>query len=72
MLCDSDSETRLIEHVSLRQAVSRLPVQERTVLSLRFWRGLTQDKTAKLMGVSQVQVSRLERRAVNELKKELI
>ena len=71
ILCDRDSETRLIEHVALREAVSKLPEKERMVLTLRFWRGLTQDKAAKVLGVSQVQISRLERRAIQELRCQL-
>ncbi|MCL2827534.1 MAG: sigma-70 family RNA polymerase sigma factor [Oscillospiraceae bacterium] len=69
VLGDVSQEERLIEHVALREAVERLPEKEKTVLGLRYWRGMTQDAAAKVLGVSQVQVSRLERRAVEELRK---
>ena len=69
VLGDFGAEDRLIEYVSLREAVERLPERERTVLALRYWRGMTQDRAAKVLGVSQVQVSRLERRAVEELRR---
>jgi len=69
VLGDASQEERLIEHVALREAVERLPEKEKTVLGLRYWRGMTQDAAAKVLGVSQVQVSRLERRAVEELRK---
>jgi len=69
VLGDVSQEERLIEHVALREAVDRLPEKEKTVLGLRYWRGMTQDAAAKVLGVSQVQVSRLERRAVEELRK---
>jgi len=69
VLGDPTQEERLIEHVSLREAMDKLPEKEKSVLALRYWRGMTQDKAAKVLGVSQVQVSRLERRAVEQLRR---
>jgi len=69
VLSDSTGEERLIEHVALREAIDKLSEKEKKILGLRYWRGMTQDKTAKVLGVSQVQVSRLERRAVEQLRK---
>jgi len=68
VLGDLTQEERLIEHVSLREAIDKLPEREKKVLALRYWRGMTQDNVAKVLGVSQVQVSRLERRAVEQLR----
>ena len=68
VLGDTGQEERLIEHVALREAIGKLPDKEKQVLALRYWRGQTQDVTAKVLGVSQVQVSRLERRAVEQLR----
>ena len=68
VLGDLTQEERLIEHVSLREAIAKLPEREKKVLGLRYWRGMTQDQAAKILGVSQVQVSRLERRAVEQLR----
>ncbi len=64
-------EDSLVEQLTLRQAMSTLPERERQVLELRFFRCLTQMKVAQVLGVSQVQVSRLERRAVERLRQEL-
>lgn len=64
-------EERLLESISVREAVEALPERERSVISLRYFRGFTQDKTAKILGVSQVQVSRIERRAMAALRKSL-
>ena len=55
-------EEDLVERVALRTAIDRLPQQQRMLILLRYYKGLTQDKTAKILGVSQVQVSRLEKR----------
>lgn len=64
-------EEGLVERVALRTAVDRLPERERKIIFLRYYKGLTQDRTARVMGVSQVQISRLERKALNLLREEL-
>ena len=61
-------EEQIVEQVVLRQALRELPQQEQQVLLLRYYKGLTQNNTARIIGVSQVQVSRIERRAVNRLR----
>ncbi len=58
------TEDALVENIALRQALENLPELERSVLALRFFRDLTQQKAADILGVSQVQVSRVERRAL--------
>ena len=68
---DWSQEEKLIERVALRQAISTLPEKERMVISLRYYRAMTQQATADLMHISQVQVSRLERRAMDKLRVQL-
>ena len=68
---DEGIEGEIVESLSLRQAVEQLPEREGEVIRLRYRRGLTQQQTAKLLGVSQVQISRIERRAVERLRKKL-
>ena len=65
-------EEKIVERVALRGALDALPQREREVLTLRYFRNLTQDKTAKILGVSQVQVSRIERRGVELLRKRMV
>ena len=72
VLGDFGQEDRLVERVSLRETVDRLPEREKSVIALRFFHSLTQDSTARVMGVSQVQVSRLEKRAVERLREMLV
>ena len=69
ILTDTESEERMVEKIALRQAVSSLPDRERTVIQLRYFHALTQQRVAKVMGVSQVQVSRIEKKAVQMLRK---
>jgi len=68
VLGDWTQEERLVEYVALRQAIQRLPERERQVVFLRFYHGMTQQRASRVLGVSQVQVSRLERRAVDKLR----
>lgn len=67
-LGDAGIEEELVEKLALREAIEQLPERERTVIQLRYYRGFTQERTARVVGVSQVQVSRLERRAVEKLR----
>ena len=61
-------EDKLVERLALRQAIDTLPEKERMTILLRFFKALTQQQTAKILGVSQVQVSRLERRGLAKLR----
>ena len=67
-LGDYEQETRMVEYADLREALRRLPERERQVIALRFYHGLTQQRAAELLHISQVQVSRLERRAVERMR----
>ena len=71
VLTDTESEDRLVEKIALRQAISELPEREKTVIQLRYFHGLTQDRVAKVLGVSQVQVSRIEKKAIGELRERI-
>lgn len=68
VLCSENMEEKLIENMALRDAISHLPEKERLVIQLRYFRGLTQQKTARIVGVSQVQISRIEKKALSELR----
>ena len=71
VLGDEGIEDELVEKLTLRQAIDQLPERERLVILLRFYKNLTQDRVSKVLGVSQVQVSRIERRAVAKLREAL-
>lgn len=68
ILTDTQTEETLVEKISLRQAITNLPDRERTVIQLRYFHGLTQERIAKVMSVSQVQVSRIEKKALANLR----
>lgn len=61
-------ENRVLDELFLRDAVKKLPEKERSVIYMRYYRNFTQERTARVIGVSQVQVSRIERRALQMLR----
>ena len=66
------TEEQMLERIALRSAIDRLPDQEQKTILLRFYKGLTQQQCAKILSVSQVQVSRLEKRALEKLRKDML
>lgn len=68
ILTDTETEEAILEKISLRQAVEKLPEREKTVIKLRYYHGLTQERVSKVMKVSQVQISRIEKKALLRLK----
>ena len=61
-------EEGMVEKIALREAIDSLPERERITILLRFFRGMTQEQTARILKVSQVQVSRLERKGLAKLR----
>ncbi len=68
ILTDTESEERMVEKIALRQAIEALPEREKMVIQLRYFHSLTQQQVAKVMEVSQVQVSRIEKKAIGNLR----
>lgn len=68
VLTDTESEDAMLEKMSLRQSIAMLPEREALVIKLRYFHGLTQDRVSRVLGVSQVQVSRIEKKALQHLR----
>lgn len=69
---ENNTEENRIEEIALKESMKKLSERERSILELRFYRGRTQMEIAEEIGISQAQVSRLEKGALNKIKKELI
>ena len=69
VLTDGDMEEKIVEKIALQEAIEKLSEREQMVIKLRFFHEMTQDKTAKILGVSQVQISRIEKKALEMLRK---
>ena len=72
LLGDDGIEEQVTTKLALREAMAALPEREARVIALRYGRCLTQQQCARILGVSQVQVSRLERRAVERMREQLL
>lgn len=68
ILTDTESEEKMVERIALMQAISKLPEREEMVIRLRYFHALTQERVAKVLEVSQVQVSRIEKKALGHLR----
>ena len=72
VLTDTQSEEAFLERIALKQAIEKLPEREAMVVKLRYFHGLTQQRVSKVLDVSQVQVSRIEKRALEKLREFMI
>ena len=71
-VCDTrNTDEQWIERIALREAIARLGERERRILALRFYDGKTQMEVAKSIGISQAQVSRLEKNALGAIRKHI-
>ena len=68
VLTAGNPEEDMIEHIALAQALEQLGRRDRLVIELRYFHGLTQERIARIIGVSQVQVSRIEKKALGLLR----
>ena len=67
-LGDKNDDSNWLEELSIREAISNLTPREKKILSLRFFTGKTQMEVAGEIGISQAQVSRLEKGALDKIK----
>ena len=68
---NKNTESRWMERIALRDAYAALTDREKQIISLRFYDGKTQMDVAQLLGISQAQVSRLEKGAISTLRKRI-
>jgi len=68
ILTDTRSEDTFLEHMALHQAIEKLPEREAAVIKMRYFHGLTQQKVSVVLNVSQVQISRIEKKALEKLR----
>ncbi|QNU67855.1 RNA polymerase sporulation sigma factor SigF [Ruminiclostridium herbifermentans] len=69
---NNSSEIDLIDKIAIRQILDTLDTRERQIIILRYFKEKTQVQIAKLLGISQVQVSRIEKKILNDIKLKMI
>ena len=67
----ADDQDELVEKLQLRAAIDGLAEREKKIIMLRYFRDMTQSEVAAVIGVSQVQISRIESRVMQDMKKKL-
>ena len=67
-LGNNDRDTNWLDEIFLKQVIKKLTEREKNILSLRFLKGKTQTEVAKQIGISQAQVSRLEKNAMKKIR----
>ena len=70
-LGDETQEDKMIDKIMLKTLIEKLPLREKKIILMRFFRDKTQTETAKALGISQVQVSRLESKIIKHLKNKI-
>ena len=68
---DNNDDSNWLDEISLKQAIRDLNDREKNILSMRFFKGKTQMEVASEIGISQAQVSRLEKAALDKIKKDI-
>jgi RNA polymerase sporulation-specific sigma factor len=68
---DNNDDNNWLEEIALKEAITHLGQREKKILNLRFFQGKTQVEVANLIGISQAQVSRLEKGALNKIKRKI-
>jgi len=69
---DIDEQERLVNKITILELIETLCIRDKNIIDLRYFKEKTQIQVAKIMGISQVQVSRLEKKILEELKVKLI
>ena len=67
-----DEQNLITNKIALTELIKKLSENERQVIMLRYFRGKTQSEVARIIGVNQVQVSRIERRVLEKMKNKLV
>lgn len=68
---DRNDDKNWLDEIALKESINRLSDREKTILSLRFFKGKTQMEVAAQIGISQAQVSRLEKGALDRIKRQI-
>ena len=66
-----NTDDNWLEQIALKEAIDRLSQRERRILNLRFFEGKTQMEVSAEVGISQAQISRLEKNAIGKIKKNI-
>ena len=67
-----DEASQIVDRLTIKELIESLETKEKELIILRYFKDKTQSQVAKIMGISQVQVSRIEKRILNSMKLKLV
>ena len=70
--CQEDMEQKVVNKIAIKEALSTLSARERQIIVLRYFKDKTQSQIAKQLGISQVQVSRIEKKVLAQMRNKII
>ena len=69
---ETDEQGKIVDKLTVNSLIKKLNAREKTIIKLRYYKDKTQSQVAKILGISQVHVSRIEKRILNEFKNEML
>ena len=70
--CGQDEPSKIVDKLVLKELIENLETRDKEVIILRYFKDKTQTQVAKILGISQVQVSRMEKRILSNMKTKLV
>ena len=72
LAAEEDEQTKIVDKITILEMIKNLNYREREIIDLRYFKDKTQMQVAKLLGISQVHVSRIEKKILNEFRNKLL
>lgn len=69
---DVDEQGRIVDKLTVNNLIKNLNKREKTIINLRYFKDKTQSQVAKILGISQVHVSRIEKKILNDFRSEML
>ena len=72
IISDENAQEKIVDKLTLKQLIENLNFREKEIINLRYFKDKTQMQVAKILGISQVQVSRIEKKILNNMKESFV
>ena len=72
LISEDDEQTRIVDKITILEMIKSLNTRDREIINLRYFKDKTQTQVAKILGISQVHVSRIEKKILNDFKSKLL
>lgn len=69
---DEDEQSKIVDKITVLEMVEQLNIRDKQIINLRYFKNKTQSQVAKLLGISQVHVSRIEKKILSDFRKKLL